>query len=123
MRNGFLFCVLSKGPALAVDGKTEIFGIFAKTKSFGQFPKKSFFPNPVLYPLVAKGFQGYLAEALGVSPVRVSIAPKFVMDQLMLDDPHEYLVCAAAVAPADLDGPLPVQSADQRRRKANFRFS
>jgi hypothetical protein len=41
-------------------------------------------PNPVVYPLVPKHLPRYLAEALCVAPVRIAVAPKFVMDKLVL---------------------------------------
>jgi hypothetical protein len=41
MQNGFLFCVLSAGPASAADETTEIPGLSAISKSTGYFPQKS----------------------------------------------------------------------------------
>jgi hypothetical protein len=35
MQNGILFCVLSKGPALAADEQTDISEISAQSKSAG----------------------------------------------------------------------------------------
>ena len=70
---------------------------------------------PVVDALVAEGLKGHLAEARGVAPVRVAVLPQLVVDELVLQYPGQQGVHVAAVAPAGLNRPRPVESADQGR--------
>jgi hypothetical protein len=65
----------------------------------------------MMYPLMSKGFPSQLAKALGVAPVFFTVIPKLIMHQLMFHNPGQQCLCVAAIAPAGIYRPRPVQTA------------